>query len=75
MKMTLEQLEQLSAHLFQSIAGHVERRLEEWWQNQSGSSGKGGGGKGGHAIIEPKYLSRVKDFLGDSALGRIGSRV
>ena len=65
MEMTPEQLEQLSAHLCQSTAGNVERRLEEWWQNQSGSSGKGGGGKGGHAIIEPKYLSRVKDFLGD----------
>ena len=64
MEMTPEQLEQLSAHLYQSIAGNVERRLE-WWRNQSGSSGKGGGGKGGHAIIEPKYLSRVKDFLGD----------
>ena len=65
MEMTPEQLEQLSAHLYQSIAGNVERRLEEWWQNQSGSSGKGGGGKGGHAIIEPKYLGRVRDFLGD----------
>ena len=54
MEMTPEQLEQLSGHLYQSIAGNVERRLEEWWQNQSGSSGKGGGGKGGHAIIEPK---------------------
>ena len=32
---------------------------EDW------SSGKGSGGKGGHAIVEPKYLSRVKDFLGD----------
>ena len=65
MEMTPAQLEQLSAHLYQSIAGNVERRLEEWWQDQSASSGKGGGGKGGHAIIEPKYLSRVKDFLGD----------
>ena len=65
MEMTPEQLERLSAHLYQSIAGNVERRLEEWWQNQSGSSWKGGGGKGGHAIIEPKFLSRVKDFLGD----------
>ena len=65
MEMTPEQLERLSAHLYQSIAGNVERRLEEWWQNQSGSSGKGGGGKGGHTIIEPKYLSRVTDFLGD----------
>ena len=34
-------------------------------RTQSGSSGKGGEGKGGHAIIEPKYLSRFKDFLGD----------
>ena len=65
MEMTPQQLEQLSAHLYQPIAGNVERRLEEWWQNQSASSGKGGGGKGGHAIIEPTYLSRVKDFLGD----------
>ena len=65
MEMTLEQLEQLSANLYQSIAGNVERRLEEWWQNPSGSSGKGGGEKGGHALIEPKYLSRVFDFLGD----------
>ena len=41
---------------------------EDWksgGRTQSGSSGKGGEGKGGHAIIEPKYLSRFKDFLGD----------
>ena len=31
--MTPEQLEQLSTHLYQSIAGNVKRRLE-WWQNQ-----------------------------------------
>ena len=43
----------------------MKRRLEEWWQNQSASSGKSGGEKGGHATIQPKYLSRVKDFMGD----------
>ena len=49
MEMTPEQLEQLSAHLYQSIARNVERRLEEWWQNQSGSSEK---------VVEEKVATR-----------------
>ena len=41
--------------------GYVERRAVA----KRMCSGKGGGRKGGHAIIKTKYLSRVRDFLGD----------
>ena len=63
--MSPEQLEQLTTHVFQAIGVNMERRLDEWWNNQRPTAGKGGGGKGGRAVIEPKYLSRVKEFLGD----------
>ena len=63
--MTPEQLDQLTKHVIQAIGSNMERRLDEWWQTQRPMTGKGGGGKGGRAVIEPKYLSRVKEFLGD----------
>ena len=69
MEMTPVQLEQLSAHHRWQCGAKTGRVVAE------PKCGKGGGGKGGHAIIEPKYWSRVKDSLGDNALGRIGSRV
>ena len=63
MEMSPEQLDQLSLHLCQSLAGKVGRRLEGLWQVQRPSSGNGDGERG-HAIIEPKY-DQGERFLGD----------
>ena len=63
--MSPEQLEQLTSHVFQAVGANMERRWDAWWQTQRPTAGKGGGGKGGRAVIEPKYLNRVKEFLGD----------